>query len=122
MSSRTASSDTRQANLLLVHATNWYAAEATLRSVTEFQQAGTVRMTIPYRYICAYSFSDGKCIPFWVFKLNASFYFHPVLLLLINPMLKIYFLILFRFVYVFVMIYYRKFVHDGGMEKWEGVQ
>ncbi len=73
MSSRTASSDVRQANLLLVHATNWYAAEATLRSVAELQQAGTEMMTIPYRYICAYSFSNGKCIPFWVLKWNASF-------------------------------------------------
>ncbi len=80
MSSRTASSDTRQVDLLLVHATNWHAAEATLRSVTELQQAGTVRMTIPYRYICTYSFSNGKCIPFWVFKLNASFYCHSALL------------------------------------------
>ncbi len=80
MSSRTASSDIRQVDLLLVHATNWYAAEATLRSVTELHQAGTEMMTIPYRYICAYSSSNGKGIPFWVFKLNDSFYFHSVLL------------------------------------------
>ncbi len=75
MSSEAATSDSRQTNLLLVHATRRRASEATLRSVTELQQAGSISMGIPYRYTCAYSFSNGKCFLFWVFKLIASSWF-----------------------------------------------
>ncbi len=34
--------------------------EATLRSVTELQPAGTLRMPIPYREYCGYTFANGK--------------------------------------------------------------
>ncbi len=34
--------------------------EAILRSVTELQPTGTLRMSIPYRDGCAYTFANGK--------------------------------------------------------------
>ncbi len=40
MSSRTASTDTRQVDLLLVNVTSWFATEATLRLETDLQHAG----------------------------------------------------------------------------------
>ncbi len=36
--------------------------EALLRSVTEFQPTGSLRMPIPYRIDCAYTLINGTCI------------------------------------------------------------
>ncbi len=43
--------------IVLVEETN---GEAILRTVTELQPSGTVRMSVPYRYYCAYTFANGK--------------------------------------------------------------
>ncbi len=51
---------TPDSDLLLVEFTEWEAPEATLRSVTEFNQTGSLRMSIPYRIGCAYSFANGR--------------------------------------------------------------
>ncbi len=34
--------------------------EAILRSATEIQPTGTLRLSVPYRHGCAYTFTDGK--------------------------------------------------------------
>ncbi len=34
--------------------------EAILRSATEFQPAGALKLPIPYRINCAYTFANGK--------------------------------------------------------------
>ncbi len=49
----------REPNVLLVEVT---VDEAILRSVTEFQPAGSLRMPIPYRIDCAYTLINGTCI------------------------------------------------------------
>ncbi len=51
--------EAKQTNLgiVLVEVNN---REATLRSVTELQPTGTLRMSIPYRDGCAYTFANGK--------------------------------------------------------------
>ncbi len=51
-----------ESDLLLVEVTEWGATEATLRSVTELHPTGSLRMSIPYRPGCAYSFANGRCI------------------------------------------------------------
>ncbi len=51
---------TPESDLLLVELTEWGALEATLRSVTEFQPSGSLRMSIPYREGCAYAFANGR--------------------------------------------------------------
>ncbi len=53
---------TLESDLLLVEVTAWDATEATLRSVAEFHPTGSSRMSIPYRYCCAYSLANGGCI------------------------------------------------------------
>ncbi len=47
----------REPNVLLVEVT---VDEALLRSVTEFQPTGSLRMPIPYRIDCAYTLINGK--------------------------------------------------------------
>ncbi len=51
-----------ESDLLLVEVTEWEAPEAILRSVTEVQPTGSLRMSIPYRPGCAYSFANGRYI------------------------------------------------------------
>ncbi len=53
---------TRKSDLLIAEITNSHATEATLRSVTEFDPTGSLRMSIPFRYNCAYSFANGTGI------------------------------------------------------------
>ncbi len=51
--------EAKQTNLgiVLVDANH---GEAILRSVTELQPTGTLRMSVPYREGCAYTFANGK--------------------------------------------------------------
>ncbi len=53
---------TPESDFLLVEVPEWEAKEATLRSLTEFHPTGSLRMSIPYRHCCAYSFSNGRFI------------------------------------------------------------
>ncbi len=54
-----ASREAKQTNLgiVLVEVNH---GEAILRSATEIQPTGTLRMSIPYREGCAYTFANGK--------------------------------------------------------------
>ncbi len=45
--------------------------EAILRSATEFQPAGALRMPIPYRKYCGYTFAIGKYFKTVTFGCNA---------------------------------------------------
>ncbi len=47
--------------ILLVEVNN---GEATLRSASELQPTGPLRMPIPYREYCSYSFANGKFFSF----------------------------------------------------------
>ncbi len=53
---------TPESDFLLVEVPEWEAKQATLHSLTEFHPTGSLRMSIPYRNCCAYSFSNGRCI------------------------------------------------------------
>ncbi len=60
---------TPETDLLIAEIAKLDATEATLRSVTDFHPTGSLRMSIPFRQGCAYSFSKGKCIscrPFYI--------------------------------------------------------
>ncbi len=61
-----------ESDFLLIEVPEWEAKEATLRSLTEFHPTGSLRMSIPYRNCCAYSFSNGRCIFFDHIAINFS--------------------------------------------------
>ncbi len=64
---------TPESDLLLVEVTQWEAPEAILRSVTDFHPTGSIRMSIPYRPGCAYSFANGRYILCLQFVLVCNF-------------------------------------------------
>ncbi len=49
--------ETKRSNLVLVEENN---GEAILLSGTELQPTGTLRMCVPFRIDCAYTFANGK--------------------------------------------------------------
>ncbi len=51
-----------ESDLLIAEITNSHATDATLRSVTEIHPTGSLRMSIPFRFGCAYSFANGRGI------------------------------------------------------------
>ncbi len=55
---------TPESDFLLVEIPEREAKEATLRSLSEFHPKGSLRMSVPYRNCCAYSFSNGRFICF----------------------------------------------------------
>ncbi len=52
--------EAKQPNLSIVLVEEKGNEEAILRSVTEFQPAGALKLPIPYRINCAYTFANGK--------------------------------------------------------------